>query len=236
MRPSPPIYIRPGSVPVFPDPLRSDAEGLIAVGGDLSPARLLAAYSRGIFPWYEEGVPPLWWSPDPRAVMTEESLHVSRRLGRRLRQGGFGVTWNRAFGRVMRACGENRPEGTWIFPEMLEAYEGLHVLGHAHSLEVWMSGDLAGGIYGVQCGGLFAAESMFTRRADASKIALVCCLRSVSRAGIGLFDVQFLTPHLETMGAHECSREEYLRRLDEVCEMTVDLSAPELYQGICWPL
>lgn len=237
MRPSPPLYIRPGSTPVFPDPLRSDAEGLVAVGGDLSPARLVAAYSRGIFPWYEEGIPPLWWCPDPRAVMSMDALHVSRSLARRLRRGGFELSWNREFGRVIRECGQNRPEGTWIFADMIDAYERLHALGRAHSLEVWMSGELVGGIYGVQCGGLFAAESMFTRRTDAGKVALVCCLRSVSRAGIELFDVQFLTPHLEAMGSWECTREEYLRRLAEVRDRPVDLSAPDLaaYQGICSP-
>ncbi len=225
MRPFPPAYIRPGSSPVFPDPLRSDAEGLVAVGGDLSVERLLAAYTHGIFPWYEDGIPPLWWCPDPRTVISPETLHVAHRLGRRLRRGGFELSWNQRFGEVIRQCGENRQEGTWIIPEMIVAYEQLHARGHAYSLEVCMDGELSGGIYGVQCGGLFAAESMFGRCADASKIALVSCLGSVCRAGIELFDVQFMTPHLKTMGASEWPRDVYLRRLEEVRGKAVDLSA-----------
>ena len=231
MRPFPPAYIRADSPSVFPDPLQCDAEGLVAVGGDLSADRLLAAYSHGIFPWYEEGIPPLWWCPDPRAVMTLDDLHVSRSLRRRLRRSGFQISWNRDFHGVMRRCGENRPAGTWIFPEMIEAYLRLHDLGCAHSLEVWMGRELVGGIYGVQVGGLFAAESMFNLVPDAAKIALVTSLREVWGAGIELFDVQFLSPHLATVGARTCPREEYLRRLEAVRDKAVDLSRLEPNPG-----
>jgi leucyl/phenylalanyl-tRNA--protein transferase len=223
-----PVFLEPGCPPVFPDPRRSDAEGLVAVGGDLSVPRLLAAYERGIFPWYDENVVPLWWSPDPRAVLPLEGLHVSRRLARRLRRGEFTLTWNRAFRAVMACCAVGRYDGTWILPEMIEAYGELNRLGHAHSIEVWAGSQLVGGLYGVQRGGLFAAESMFHRCTDASKVALVSIVRSLFRRGIELFDVQFLTPHLATMGARNWRREDYLRRLAEVRQKEVDLEGLEV--------
>jgi leucyl/phenylalanyl-tRNA--protein transferase len=185
---------------------------LVAVGGDLGVERLLLAYEMGIFPWFDEGMPPLWWSPDPRAVMDLEHLHISRSLRRRLRCCAFTLTLNSAFTRVMRACGA-RPEGTWVTDDMVAAYSRLHALGHAHSVEVWMDGELAGGLYGVQRGGFFAAESMFHRMTDASKIALVAAISTLFAAGIELFDVQFLTPHLESLGAYELARDAYLDRL-----------------------
>lgn len=213
-----------GGRPRFPDPTLFDREGLLAIGGDLQPARLLLAYRSGIFPWYAEGYLPMWWSPDPRAVMSAATLHVSRSLQRTIRRGDFALTWNRCFRRVMTECGKCRPEGTWVLEEMLDGYERLHRLGHAHSLEVWQGDALVGGIYGVQLGGLFAAESMFHRRTDMSKIALVALLRSVGAAGIELFDVQFLTPHLARLGAAEIPRAEYLRRLRVALRQRVDLS------------
>jgi leucyl/phenylalanyl-tRNA--protein transferase len=211
-----PIFLEPGSPPTFPDARRADAEGLVAVGGDLAPARLLAAYRQGIFPWYDERLPPLWWSPDPRALLQVDALHVPRRLERRQRRTGFGLTWNRDFPAVMRACARNRAGGTWILPEMIDAYARLHALGHAHSVEVWAGRELVGGLYGVQVGGLFAAESMFHRRSDASKIALVAAVRSLFAAGIELFDVQLAAPHLLALGAREWPRERYLMRLRAV--------------------
>ena len=217
------LLIPPRGPLVFPDPRSADAGGLVAVGGDLSPERLLLAYDRGIFPWYDAGYPPCWWSPDPRAILDPETLHASRSLARALRRGGFELSWNRDFGRVMAECGRQRPGGTWIFAEMLEAYRRLHQLGHAHSLEVWVDGELVGGLYGVQRGGLFAAESMFHRRKNASKIALVAAVRSVFAAEIRLFDVQFLTPHLASLGVFEIPRDEYLARLEAVRELRVDL-------------
>ena len=207
-----PVVLSPGSRPGFPDPRLADHDGLIAVGGDLQVERLLLAYEMGIFPWFDEGMPALWWSPDPRAVMDLEHLHVSRSLRRKLRTAAFSLTLNTAFTQVMRACAD-RPEGTWVTDDMVTAYGRLHTLGHAHSVEVWRGRELVGGLYGVQRGGLFAAESMFHRTTDASKIALVAAIRTLFAAGIELFDVQFLTPHLESLGAYELARDVYLDRL-----------------------
>ncbi len=207
----------------FPDPAGFDAEGLLAFGGDLRPARLLAAYSAGIFPWFNEETVPLWWSPDPRAVLDPTSLHVSRSLARTIRRGGFTLSWDRAFADVMRGCGDRPDTGTWITDEMLDAYCALHRLGHAHSLEVWVDGTLVAGTYGVHVGGLFAAESMFHRVTDMSKVALVALVNTLFGAGIELLDVQFMTEHLETMGAHPVKRTEYLEQLHAVRGKSVRL-------------
>jgi leucyl/phenylalanyl-tRNA--protein transferase len=207
-----PVLLAPGAPYTFPDPEDSDAEGLVAVGGDLSPARLLAAYEQGIFPWYAEGLPPMWWSPDPRAVVDPSSLHVSRSLSREIGKGRFRVTFDQAFADVIEECGREREGGTWILPEMLEAYVRLHALGHARSFEVWLDERLVGGLYGVQRGALFAAESMFHRATNASKVALVAAVKSLFAAGIELFDVQFTTSHLASMGIHDISRRAYLAR------------------------
>lgn len=217
-----PALLLPGGPLGFPHPSTADDDGLLAVGGDLSLPRLLLAYRQGIFPWYDVGLPPLWWSPDPRAIVDPHSLHVSRSLARTLRRAPFTVTLNRDFEAVMRACGE-RDEGTWIIDDMLTAYAALHRAGHAHSVEVWQGGQLVGGLYGVSVGGLFAAESMFHRVTDASKVALVAAVRGLFAAGVELFDVQFLTPHLGSMGAWELPRDEYLARLGSVVDAPVDL-------------
>lgn len=208
----------------FPDPLDYDAEGLVAVGGDLAPERLLDAYRNGIFPWYDEGYVPMWWSPDPRASFDPDCLHISRSLAKTLRRREFRLTWNTCFERVMRSCGEKRDGGTWIIPEMVAAYTELHRLGHAHSLEVWIGRELVGGTYGVQVGGLFAAESKFHRRTDMSKVALVALVRSLFRKGIRLLDVQFATEHLSALGAQQCSRRDYLDRLASVRDLNIDLT------------
>ncbi|MGE0324833.1 MAG: leucyl/phenylalanyl-tRNA--protein transferase [Polyangiaceae bacterium] len=212
-RPSPPKLLHPGRREAFPDPRLADDEGLVAVGGDLSPWRLMAAYERGIFPWYNGGVPPLWWSPDPRTVLDPCDVHVSRSLRRVLRRGTFRVTSDRAFSEVIRACAEERSEGTWILPEMIEAYEELFEMGHAHSFEVWDAERLVGGLYGVAVGRAFAAESMFHRATDASKVGLVVSIAGLERIGLELFDVQFLTDHLASLGAKEIPRRRYLDRL-----------------------
>jgi leucyl/phenylalanyl-tRNA--protein transferase len=191
----------------------ADEYGLVAVGGDLRPERLLKAYRRGIFPWYDEHGPVLWWSPDPRAVFELDGLHVSRRLARTVRSGRFRVTFNRDFAGVIRGCADRPGEGTWITADMIEAYEKLHKLGHAHSVEVWHGDDLAGGVYGVTVGGLFAGESMFTRVRDASKVALVHLCARLRERGFPLFDIQLLTEHTARLGAVEIPRAEYLRRL-----------------------
>lgn len=220
-----PAFLRPDGPLRFPDPEQFDREGLVAVGGDLDTARLLLAYRSGIFPWYAEGYVPMWWSPDPRALFDPEHLHVGRSLRKAIRRGGFQLTWNRCFPRVMAECGRQRKEGTWVIPEMLQAYSRLHEAGHAHSLEVWNGADLVGGTYGVQVGGLFAAESMFHRATDMSKVALVALVRSLFAAGIELLDVQFVTPHLASLGAFAVPRREYLQRLRACADRPVDLRA-----------
>jgi leucyl/phenylalanyl-tRNA--protein transferase len=169
----------------------------------------------------------LWWSPNPRAILPAEELHVSRSLGRRLRQRDYAVTWNLAFADVIAACGQQRKGGTWIVPEMRAAYVRLHHEGHAHSLEVWQENRLVGGLYGVQSGGLFAAESMFHRVTDASKIAVVAASRSLHRAGIQVFDVQFATPHLRSLGVKEISRDDYLARVERARDIEVNLEGLE---------
>jgi leucyl/phenylalanyl-tRNA--protein transferase len=191
----------------------ADETGLVAVGGDLRPERLLQAYRCGVFPWYDENQPICWWSPDPRAIFELDRLHVSRRLQRTIRSGRFTITVNKDFAGVIRGCAEGRAEGTWITPEMIRAYEGLHALGYAHSIEAWQEGELAGGIYGVAIGGFFAGESMFSRCRDASKVALVHLVEHLRLRGFQLFDIQFRTEHTTRLGAVDLPRSEYLARL-----------------------
>lgn len=223
-----PALILPDGPVSFPNPAAFDDEGLIAVGGDLSEPRLLEAYSSGIFPWYSEGYPPLWWCPNPRTVLPLDDLHISRSMKRCLRKRDFEITWNRAFDRVVQECASNRVEGTWVLPEMISAYCGLHTSGRAYSIEVWRGQELVGGLYGVQRGGLFAAESMFHRATDMSKVALLFAASNLRRAGIQLFDVQFLTPHLATLGAKEIPRSQYLDTLKTQRTRSVDLTGLKL--------
>lgn len=206
--PRAPVWIPHGSAPLFPDPREFDDHGLIAGGGDLDPARLIAAYRAGIFPWYNEP-PILWWSPNPRAIITPASLHVSRSMKRTLRKTTFTVTTGVALERVMEQCAKRR-EGTWLSNEMQDAYLRLGEMGLATSYEVWDKKQLVGGLYGVLIGGLYAAESKFHRRTDASKIAVICAVTDLFRRGLVLFDVQFATEHLSTLGVHEVPRDEYL--------------------------
>jgi leucyl/phenylalanyl-tRNA--protein transferase len=210
----------------FRDPRLADADGLVGVGGDLSPGRLLDAYRHGIFPFFDENTPILWWSPDPRAVFEMDGLHVSRRLARTIRSGRFVVTVNAAFEGVIRGCAERPGEGTWITADMIDAYTRLHELGHAHSVEVWHDGTLAGGVYGVAIGGLFAGESMFTRVRDASKVALAHLMERLRERAFSLFDVQFLNDHTSRLGAVEIPRAEYLRRLREAVARPVSFVSP----------
>jgi leucyl/phenylalanyl-tRNA---protein transferase len=203
-------------------PEYADENGLVAAGGDLEPNTLLLAYSRGIFPWFDDNTPTLWWSPDPRAVIELDHLHISRRLARTIRSGKFHVTFDRDFSAVIRGCAEGRDEGTWITAAMVEAYERLHRLGHAHSVEAWagdLGGELAGGLYGVAIGGFFAGESMFTRRRDASKVCLAALVARLRERGFALFDVQLRTDHTERMGAIEIPRTLYLARLREALQL-----------------
>jgi leucyl/phenylalanyl-tRNA--protein transferase len=209
----------------FPDPRRADADGLVAVGGDLEPATLVAAYRAGIFPWPVEDVDTAWWSPDPRAVIPLDGLHVSRRLTQTLRQRRFRVTVDADFAGVIAGCADRAPEATWITPALRAAYVRLHGLGWAHSVEVWtLDGALAGGLYGVGVGGLFAAESMFHRVTDASKIALVGLVQHCRAVGVQLIDVQLSSAHLVSMGAVTLPRRDYLRRLATVVDRPVNFA------------
>lgn len=199
--------------------------GLLCAGGDLSPERLLEAYRHGIFPWFSAGEPILWWSPDPRMVLFPRELKISRSLARTLRRGRYEVRLDTAFERVIRACSEPRAgQGdTWITPEMQQAYCRLHELGHAHSVETWMEGRLAGGLYGMAIGRAFYGESMFSRATDASKIALAHLARHLERKGYAVIDCQMTTAHLASLGAREIRRREFLRGL---AVWTADGEAP----------
>lgn len=200
----------------FPPPERADPSGLLAVGGDLGPERLLLAYSRGIFPWYEEGLPILWHSPDPRMVLLAPELHVSRSLRRTLARGRFEVRLDTAFDEVVAACAEAPragQDGTWITGDMRAAYGELHRLGFAHSAESWLEGRLVGGLYGVSLGAAFFGESMFAREPDASKVAFVTLVRQIAAWGIPLVDCQVHTTHLASLGAYEVSRPRFLAAL-----------------------
>jgi leucyl/phenylalanyl-tRNA--protein transferase len=207
-----PVY-RLRAEPAFPPPALAEPSGLLAVGGDLSSERLRLAYSLGIFPWYEKP-PILWYSPDPRMVLAPERLHVARRLRRRLRQGQFELSLDRAFARVIRSCAElRRGDGTWIGPEMVEAYERLHDEGFAHSCEAWQGGELVGGLYGVSLGAAFFAESMFHVATDASKAALATLVWQLAAWRVPLVDCQLPTPHLASLGAEPWPRERFLEAL-----------------------
>ncbi len=200
----------------FPDPDRADPEGLVAIGGSLSYERLLRAYSMGIFPWYDAATPILWWSPDPRCVLLPQDLHVSRSLRRTLKANHFTITLNRAFAEVIRNCSQApRPgqNGTWLVPEMIEAYIDLHRRGFALSVEAWLDGALVGGLYGVRFGSVFFGESMFHTVPDASKAAFVHMCRWLIQNGCTLIDCQQTTRYMLRFGAREMPRREFLRRL-----------------------
>ena len=213
----------------FPDPAlaETDPNGLLAVGGDLSPQRLHNAYRLGIFPWYGDGQPILWWSPDPRLVLFPDDLRISRSLRRTLRRGTFSVSLDRDFPAVIHACAAPRSDadGTWILPEIARAYERLHGLGLAHSAEAWQGDELVGGLYGVAIGRAFFGESMFSRASDASKVALVHLVRRLTDWGYALIDCQVYTPHLASLGAVEIPRAEFQRRLAEAVAAPVAAEA-----------
>lgn len=204
-----------GSDPDTPFPSTSDAldspNGLLAWGGDLQPGRLLAAYRQGIFPWYSQGQPILWWSPAPRCVIFPGEVYLSTRTRRRYNSGVYRLTADTAFTEVVQGCTEPRgyDSGTWITPEMAEAYGALYQLGHAHCVEVWEDEVLVGGIYGLALGSVFFGESMFSRRTDASKIALVALCRRLHNRGYGMLDCQVCNPHLHSMGGKEISRRSF---------------------------
>ncbi|WP_435954403.1 leucyl/phenylalanyl-tRNA--protein transferase [Dryocola sp. BD626] len=212
----------------FPSPegaLR-EPNGLLALGGDLSPARLLMAYQRGIFPWFSPGDPILWWSPDPRAVLFPEHFHVSRSMKRFHNRSPYRVTLNHAFEQTIAGCADDRSEGTWITHDIVEAYTRLHELGYAHSIEVWEGDELVGGMYGVIQGALFCGESMFSRRENASKTALLVFCQHFLRHGGKLIDCQVLNSHTASLGAIEIPRRDYLRYLATF--------RPEALVSHCW--
>ena len=206
--------------------------GLLAAGADLSVDRLLNAYAHGIFPWFNEGEPLLWWSPDPRMVLFVNELRVSRSLRKRIRARTFDVTMDTAFVDVMSACGETRRdgEGTWISPEMIEAYAELHRLGHAHSVEARAEGQLVGGLYGVAIGRMFFGESMFTLQPDASKVALAHLVGQLERWGFAMIDCQVATPHLGSRGAREIPRDEFVARVDALMSQPA-VPSPWRFEG-----
>ena len=213
-----PVFRLPDDELQFPDPSFAEENGLLAVGGDLSPERLLLAYSLGIFPWYTEEDPILWWSPDPRLIVHPGDIHISRSLRKTLKRGAFTTTVDKAFEEVVRGCASQpRPgqDGTWISEDMAAAYTRLHELGYAHSAETWEGDILVGGVYGVSLGSCFFGESMFARRSDASKVAFAVLSEQLAEWGFTLIDCQMYTDHLARFGAEELSRETFLALLGE---------------------
>ena len=207
----------------FPDPAKAPKSEPLAFGGDLSVGTLLDAYRHGIFPWFNPGEVIQWWSPDPRALFVVEDFHVPRRLARTIRSGAFTCTIDTAFTRVMEGCSE-REEGSWIGPEVIDAYSDLHRAGHAHSVEVWRDGQLAGGVYGVRTGALFAGESMFARVTDASKVALVFLMQRLRERGFVALDTQILNSHTESLGAVNVPRALFLKLLAAARERETPLN------------
>lgn len=210
-----PVYRLTNKI-IFPPPEYAEENGLLAVGGDLSEERLLLAYAMGIFPWYSEGSPILWWSPDPRLILIPKELRVSRSLKQTIRKGIYDVTMDKAFDRVVRSCAEaqRKKNGeTWITQDMMKAYSNLHESGVAHSVESWREGELAGGLYGVALGGAFFGESMFAKRTDASKVAFVELVHSLVQWDFDLIDCQVTTEHLMSLGAKNIPRSEFLEML-----------------------
>lgn len=215
----------------LPSALGAGRRGLVAVGGTLTAARLLEAYQGGIFPWYEEGQPVLWHSPDPRMVLRPRALCVNRSLRKVVRRGRFTVRMDTAFDAVIRACARvprEGQDGTWITPEMIDAYCELHTMGHAHSVEAWEGEELVGGLYGVSVGAIFCGESMFARESDASKVAFVYLVRQLEDWGFQLIDCQVYTEHLERFGAEEVRRTSFLDALTLFRDREVRIGAWEL--------
>jgi leucyl/phenylalanyl-tRNA--protein transferase len=205
----------------FPNPLYASADGIVAYGGDLSPSRLMLAYRSGIFPWYGVNDPILWWSPDPRLILELDDLKVSRSLRKKIPR--FEIRFDTAFSQVIRGCAiAPRPgqKGSWIVPEIIEAYETLHALGYAHSVEAYENGVLVGGLYGVSVGGVFCGESMFSKVSDASKVAFAVLIEHLRDWGYAFVDCQVPTGHLKSLGAKEVPREIFLQRLDEAFVVT----------------
>lgn len=221
--------------PVFPDPSTAldYPDGLLAAGGNLSVDTLLNAYRQGIFPWYEQGQPILWWSPSPRAAIVPGQIHISKSLAKTLRRGGYRVTTDQAFAAVIKACAEPRPEHfdrpgenhTWISAEMIAAYIRLFEAGHAHSVEYWLDDQLCGGLYGLAIGNVFCGESMFSRASNASKIAFSHLAKGLEEAGFVLIDCQVENEHLNSLGAQTMARKDFIAILNAASEITIDWPA-----------
>lgn len=216
-----PVYLLNEQL-VFPDPAESEPDGLLALGGDLSEARLLLAYEKGIFPWYNPGDPILWWSPDPRAVIFPQSINVSKSMRNVLNRGDYELRYDHAFLQLMTRCMEKREEegGTWISEEIIAAYSRLHEMGLAHSVEVWKEGQLVGGLYGTSLGGCFFGESMFSDVPNASKIALIHLARKLNELGFSMIDCQIYTEHLGSLGAVQLDRKTFLEKLKKSLEIS----------------
>jgi leucyl/phenylalanyl-tRNA--protein transferase len=198
---------------LFPSPEQASAEGIVAVGGDLKPERVMLAYRKGIFPWFESDDFLLWWSPDPRMVLFPDRLKISKSMRTVLRKKQFEVTFNKAFDQVVEACAKVKrfgQNGTWITPGLMEVYSTLHIQGHAHSVEVWEEGSLVGGLYGIDLGTVFCGESMFSKSSNASKVALIFLVKELKKNKYELIDCQVPTQHLASMGAEPISRTEFL--------------------------
>ena len=198
---------------LFPSPEQASAEGIVAVGGDLQPERVMLAYRKGIFPWFESDDFLLWWSPDPRMVLFPDQLKISKSMRTVLRKKRFEVTFNKAFDQVVEACAKVKrfgQNGTWITPGLMEVYSTLHTQGHAHSVEVWEEGSLVGGLYGIDLGTVFCGESMFSKSSNASKVALIFLVKELKKNKYELIDCQVPTQHLASMGAETISRTEFL--------------------------
>ena len=217
----------------FPDPVKAGPEGLVALGGDLSPERLLAAYRRGIFPWYSVGDPILWWSPDPRCALLPGDLKISKSLAKTLKKQAFSVTFNRAFAAVVKACAAPRAGDsssraqTWITPEMEAAYIRMRELGYGVSVECWRDGRLAGGLYGLAIGRVFFGESMFSRVRDASKVALAHLVEKLEAHRYRLIDCQIHSEHLRRLGARSLPREAFVALLRRHCGPQVQADWPQ---------
>lgn len=208
---------------LFPPAHLADANGLLAVGGDLSPGRILQAYSCGIFPWNHRDDPTLWWSPDPRCVLRPDQVHISRSMARKVARGHFSITFDRAFAHCIKECahGNGRKDETWISPEVMVAYNKLHQMGYAHCVECWQEGELVGGLYGLALGRCFCGESMFHTRSDASKAAFIALAQHLHQLGYKLIDCQLPTEHLHSLGAYDIGREQFLLQLHR-CEIVVE--------------
>jgi len=216
-----PVYQLTNNILFPPAEITDHPDGLLAVGGDLRPERILLAYRKGIFPWYSEGGPILWWSPEPRLILEPDRLHISKSLAKILKKGTFQVSFDTAFHRVIQFCAlvaRKEGEGTWITLEMREAYCKLHEMGYAHSVEIWIDKRLAGGLYGLSLGRVFFGESMFSRISNASKIAIVYLVKLMKKWEFEFIDCQISTEHLIRLGAREIPRNEFLLRLDEALQ------------------